>query len=57
MDVVVVYGWCMVICWVGCGGFKDIIFDEFFLVVMIVVFKDVNLRLEELGDICVGNVL
>lgn len=32
-------GWVVVV-------FKDIIFDEFFLVVMIVVFKDVNLRLE-----------
>ncbi|XP_025230891.1 3-ketoacyl-CoA thiolase, peroxisomal isoform X2 [Theropithecus gelada] len=56
-DVVVVHGRRTAICRAGRGGFKDTTPDELLSAVMTAVLKDVNLRPEELGDICVGNVL
>uniref|UniRef100_A0A2I3GTH5 Acetyl-CoA acyltransferase 1 n=1 Tax=Nomascus leucogenys TaxID=61853 RepID=A0A2I3GTH5_NOMLE len=50
-DVVVVHGRRTAICRAGRGGFKLL------SAVMTAVLKDVNLRPEQLGDICVGNVL
>uniref|UniRef100_A0A8I5TZE8 Acetyl-CoA acyltransferase 1 n=1 Tax=Pongo abelii TaxID=9601 RepID=A0A8I5TZE8_PONAB len=56
-DVVVVHGRRTAICRAGRGGFKDTTPDELLSAVMTAVLKDVNLRPEQLGDICVGNVL
>uniref|UniRef100_A0A2K5CSM8 Acetyl-CoA acyltransferase 1 n=1 Tax=Aotus nancymaae TaxID=37293 RepID=A0A2K5CSM8_AOTNA len=56
-DVVVVHGRRTAICRAGRGGFKDTTPDELLSAVMIAVLQDVNLRPEQLGDICVGNVL
>uniref|UniRef100_A0A2K6LSM7 acetyl-CoA C-acetyltransferase n=2 Tax=Rhinopithecus TaxID=542827 RepID=A0A2K6LSM7_RHIBE len=52
-DVVVVHGRRTAICRAGRGGFKDTTPDELLSAVMTAVLKDVNLRPEELGDICV----
>uniref|UniRef100_U3EKQ4 3-ketoacyl-CoA thiolase, peroxisomal isoform a n=1 Tax=Callithrix jacchus TaxID=9483 RepID=U3EKQ4_CALJA len=56
-DVVVVHGRRTAICRAGRGGFKDTTPDELLSAVMTAVLQDVNLRPEQLGDICVGNVL
>uniref|UniRef100_A0A2I3TGQ8 Acetyl-CoA acyltransferase 1 n=1 Tax=Pan troglodytes TaxID=9598 RepID=A0A2I3TGQ8_PANTR len=53
-DVVVVHGRRTAICRAGRGGFKDTTPDELLSAVMTAVLKDVNLRPEQLGDICVG---
>uniref|UniRef100_A0A2K5CSP0 acetyl-CoA C-acetyltransferase n=1 Tax=Aotus nancymaae TaxID=37293 RepID=A0A2K5CSP0_AOTNA len=52
-DVVVVHGRRTAICRAGRGGFKDTTPDELLSAVMIAVLQDVNLRPEQLGDICV----
>ncbi|KAI2528854.1 acetyl-CoA acyltransferase 1 [Homo sapiens] len=52
-DVVVVHGRRTAICRAGRGGFKDTTPDELLSAVMTAVLKDVNLRPEQLGDICV----
>ncbi|XP_064906428.1 3-ketoacyl-CoA thiolase, peroxisomal isoform X2 [Columba livia] len=56
-DVVVVHGRRTAIGRAKRGGFKDTTPDELLSAVMTAVLKDVNLRPEVLGDICVGNVL
>ncbi|PNI73966.1 ACAA1 isoform 12 [Pan troglodytes] len=55
-DVVVVHGRRTAICRAGRGGFKDTTPDELLSAVMTAVLKDVNLRPEQLGDICVGGI-
>uniref|UniRef100_A0A8C9DN37 Acetyl-CoA acyltransferase 1 n=1 Tax=Prolemur simus TaxID=1328070 RepID=A0A8C9DN37_PROSS len=56
-DVVVVHGRRTAIGRAGRGGFKDTTPDELLSAVMTAVLQDVKLRPEQLGDICVGNVL
>uniref|UniRef100_A0A8C5YIB1 Acetyl-CoA acyltransferase 1 n=1 Tax=Microcebus murinus TaxID=30608 RepID=A0A8C5YIB1_MICMU len=56
-DVVVVHGRRTAIGRAGRGGFKDTTPDELLSAVMTAVLRDVKLRPEQLGDICVGNVL
>lgn len=56
-DVVVVHGRRTAIGRGGRGGFKDTTPDELLSAVMTAVLQDVKLRPEQLGDICVGNVL
>ncbi|XP_058513197.1 3-ketoacyl-CoA thiolase, peroxisomal isoform X3 [Ochotona princeps] len=56
-DVVVVHGRRTAIGKAGRGGFKDTTPDELLSAVMTAVLQDVKLRPEQLGDICVGNVL
>ncbi|XP_068940521.1 3-ketoacyl-CoA thiolase, peroxisomal isoform X2 [Petaurus breviceps papuanus] len=56
-DVVVVHGRRTAIGKARRGGFKDTTPDELLAAVMTAVLRDVGLRPEELGDICVGNVL
>ncbi|XP_004676369.1 PREDICTED: 3-ketoacyl-CoA thiolase, peroxisomal [Condylura cristata] len=56
-DVVVVHGRRTAIGRAGRGGFKDTTPDELLSAVMTAVLQDVNLSPQQLGDICVGNVL
>uniref|UniRef100_A0A2K6FWV2 Acetyl-CoA acyltransferase 1 n=1 Tax=Propithecus coquereli TaxID=379532 RepID=A0A2K6FWV2_PROCO len=56
-DVVVVHGRRTAIGKAGRGGFKDTTPDELLSAVMTAVLRDMKLRPEQLGDICVGNVL
>ncbi|KAJ6650370.1 hypothetical protein lerEdw1_010925 [Lerista edwardsae] len=56
-DVVVVHGRRTPIGKAKRGGFKDTSPDELLSAVMTAVLKDLNLKPELLGDICVGNVL
>ncbi|XP_044151666.1 3-ketoacyl-CoA thiolase, peroxisomal [Bufo gargarizans] len=56
-DIVVVHGRRTPICKAKRGGFKETTPDELLSSVMTAVLKDLNLRPELLGDICVGNVL
>ncbi|XP_067148091.1 3-ketoacyl-CoA thiolase, peroxisomal isoform X4 [Apteryx mantelli] len=56
-DVVVVHGRRTAIGRAKRGGFKDTTPDELLSAVMTAVLQDVKLRPEDLGDICVGNVL
>ncbi|XP_014439833.1 3-ketoacyl-CoA thiolase, peroxisomal [Tupaia chinensis] len=56
-DVVVVHGRRTAIGRAGRGGFKDTTPDELLSAVLTAVLQDVKLRPEQLGDICVGNVL
>ncbi|KAM9307911.1 3-ketoacyl-CoA thiolase, peroxisomal [Gastrophryne carolinensis] len=56
-DIVVVHGRRTPICKAKRGGFKDTTPDELLSCVMSAVLKDVGLRPELVGDICVGNVL
>ncbi|XP_037382408.1 3-ketoacyl-CoA thiolase, peroxisomal [Talpa occidentalis] len=56
-DVVVVHGRRTAIGRAGRGGFKDTTPDELLSAVMTAVLRDVHLSPQELGDICVGNVL
>lgn len=56
-DIVVVHGRRTAICKAKRGGFKETTPDELLSSVMTAVLKDVNLRPELIGDICVGNVL
>ncbi|XP_036594222.1 3-ketoacyl-CoA thiolase, peroxisomal [Trichosurus vulpecula] len=56
-DIVVVHGRRTAIGKAGRGGFKDTTPDELLSAVMTAVLQDVGLPPEELGDICVGNVL
>uniref|UniRef100_G1SHI0 Acetyl-CoA acyltransferase 1 n=1 Tax=Oryctolagus cuniculus TaxID=9986 RepID=G1SHI0_RABIT len=55
-DVVVVHGRRTAI-GKARGGFKDTTPDELLAAVLTAVLQDVRLRPEQLGDICVGNVL
>ncbi|XP_069814932.1 3-ketoacyl-CoA thiolase, peroxisomal [Dendropsophus ebraccatus] len=54
-DIVVVHGRRTPICKAKRGGFKETTPDELLSAVMSAVLKDVNLRPELIGDICVGN--
>nr|XP_056712961.1 3-ketoacyl-CoA thiolase, peroxisomal [Euleptes europaea] len=56
-DVVVVHGRRTAIGRAKRGGFKETTPDELLAAVMTAVLKDLQLKPEELGDICVGNVL
>uniref|UniRef100_A0A8C3YSZ5 Acetyl-CoA acyltransferase 1 n=1 Tax=Catagonus wagneri TaxID=51154 RepID=A0A8C3YSZ5_9CETA len=56
-DVVVVHGRRTAIGRSGRGGFKDTTPDELLSAVMTAVLQDVKLSPDQLGDICVGNVL
>lgn len=56
-DIVVVHGRRTAIGKARRGGFKDTTPDELLSAVMTAVLQDVGLPPEELGDICVGNVL
>ncbi|XP_013928143.1 PREDICTED: 3-ketoacyl-CoA thiolase, peroxisomal [Thamnophis sirtalis] len=56
-DVVVVHGRRTPIARSKRGGFKETTPDELLAVVMTAVLNDVKLRPDQLGDICVGNVL
>uniref|UniRef100_A0A8C4U6X3 Acetyl-CoA acyltransferase 1 n=1 Tax=Falco tinnunculus TaxID=100819 RepID=A0A8C4U6X3_FALTI len=56
-DVVVVHGRRTAIGRAKRGAFKDTTPDELLSAVMTAVLRDVSLRPEALGDICVGNVL
>ncbi|XP_077347974.1 3-ketoacyl-CoA thiolase, peroxisomal [Lithobates pipiens] len=56
-DIVIVHGRRTPICKAKRGGFKDTTPDELLTSVMTAVLKDVNLKPELVGDICVGNVL
>ncbi|XP_060103964.1 3-ketoacyl-CoA thiolase, peroxisomal [Heteronotia binoei] len=56
-DVVVVHGRRTPIGKAKRGGLKDTTPDELLAAVMTAVLKDLQLKAEELGDICVGNVL
>ncbi|XP_054847392.1 3-ketoacyl-CoA thiolase, peroxisomal [Eublepharis macularius] len=56
-DVVVVHGRRTPIGKSKRGGLKDTTPDELLATVMTAVLKDLQLKPEELGDICVGNVL
>ncbi|KAM3820901.1 3-ketoacyl-CoA thiolase, peroxisomal isoform 1-T1 [Vipera latastei] len=56
-DVVVVHGRRTPIAKSKRGGFKETTPDELLAAVMTAVLNDVKLRPEQLGDICVGNVL
>ncbi|XP_075683447.1 3-ketoacyl-CoA thiolase, peroxisomal [Rhinoderma darwinii] len=56
-DIVVVHGRRTPICKAKRGGFKETTPDELLSSVMTAVLKDVNLKPELIGDICVGNVL
>uniref|UniRef100_A0A8D0G631 Acetyl-CoA acyltransferase 1 n=1 Tax=Sphenodon punctatus TaxID=8508 RepID=A0A8D0G631_SPHPU len=56
-DVVVVHGRRTPIGKAKRGGFKDTTPDELLSAVMTAVLKDLNLSPEQVGDICVGNVL
>ncbi|XP_060539173.1 3-ketoacyl-CoA thiolase, peroxisomal [Pantherophis guttatus] len=56
-DVVVVHGRRTAITKSKRGGFKETTPDELLAVVMTAVLNDVKLNPEQLGDICVGNVL
>ncbi|KAG8539564.1 hypothetical protein GDO81_020736 [Engystomops pustulosus] len=53
-DIVIVHGRRTPICKAKRGGFKETTPDELLASVMTAVLKDVNLRPELLGDICVG---
>ncbi|XP_005994280.1 3-ketoacyl-CoA thiolase, peroxisomal [Latimeria chalumnae] len=56
-DIVVVSGLRTAIGKAKRGAFKDTTPDQLLSAVMVAVLKEVNLNSEELGDICVGNVL
>ncbi|XP_075068285.1 3-ketoacyl-CoA thiolase, peroxisomal [Mixophyes fleayi] len=56
-DIVIVHGRRTPICKAKRGGFKETTPDELLSCVMSAVLKDVNLKPELVGDICVGNVL
>ncbi|XP_068092043.1 3-ketoacyl-CoA thiolase, peroxisomal [Hyperolius riggenbachi] len=56
-DIVIVHGRRTPICRAKRGGFKDTTPDELLASVMTAVLKDVNLKPELVGDVCVGNVL
>ncbi|XP_062243425.1 3-ketoacyl-CoA thiolase, peroxisomal [Platichthys flesus] len=56
-DVVVVHGLRSAICRAKRGSFKDTTPDELLSAVMKAVLTDVGLSADQLGDICVGNVL
>uniref|UniRef100_A0A3P8UIM4 Acetyl-CoA acyltransferase 1 n=1 Tax=Cynoglossus semilaevis TaxID=244447 RepID=A0A3P8UIM4_CYNSE len=56
-DVVVVHGVRTAICKAKRGAFKDTTPDELLSTAMTAVLKEVGLSPEQLGDICVGNVL
>ncbi|XP_040209316.1 3-ketoacyl-CoA thiolase, peroxisomal [Rana temporaria] len=56
-DIVIIHGRRTPICRAKRGGFKDTTPDELLTSVMTAVLKDVNLKPELVGDICVGNVL
>ncbi|XP_072268085.1 3-ketoacyl-CoA thiolase, peroxisomal isoform X2 [Pyxicephalus adspersus] len=56
-DIVIVHGKRTPICKAKRGGLKDTTPDELLSSVMTAVLKDVNLKPELIGDICVGNVL
>ncbi|XP_049622383.1 3-ketoacyl-CoA thiolase, peroxisomal [Suncus etruscus] len=56
-DIVVVHGRRTAIGRAGRGGFKDTTPDELLSAVMTAVLQDMKLSPEQLGDICVGNVL
>ncbi|XP_077158793.1 3-ketoacyl-CoA thiolase, peroxisomal [Paroedura picta] len=56
-DVVVVHGRRTPIGKAKRGGLKETTPDELLAAVMTAVLRDVQLRPEEVGDICVGNVL
>uniref|UniRef100_A0A0B8RXE1 3-ketoacyl-CoA thiolase B, peroxisomal-like n=1 Tax=Philothamnus irregularis TaxID=1899461 RepID=A0A0B8RXE1_9SAUR len=56
-DVVVVHGRRTAIARSKRGGFKETTPDELLAAVMTAVLNDVKLSPEQLGDICVGNVL
>ncbi|XP_063777869.1 3-ketoacyl-CoA thiolase, peroxisomal isoform X1 [Pseudophryne corroboree] len=56
-DIVIVHGRRTPICKAKRGGFKETTPDELLSSVMSAVLRDVNLKPELIGDICVGNVL
>ncbi|XP_069385699.1 3-ketoacyl-CoA thiolase, peroxisomal isoform X1 [Paralichthys olivaceus] len=56
-DVVLVHGLRSAICRAKRGSFKDTTPDELLSAVMTAVLTDVGLSPNQLGDICVGNVL